>query len=241
MASRSGSTGRSSSPPGIRPQPPADLAVARNKLGLLDASQLADQRDAVPGEAPLHGLAYPPQQTDRLAGEKGPGLGPADHRETPRLVQFRGDLGQELVVAEPDRDGDRKLLLHPARQPRQGSGRAGAMKRLRATEVHEGLVDGERFDQGRQVKHHRPELAAHRDVLLHVGLDDGGVGTGLQGLEHRHGRVHAVGAGDVAAGGHHAPVASPNDHGDVAQLRAVAFLDSGVEGVAVEMGDGEAM
>ena len=99
----------------------------------------------------------------------------------------------------------------------------------------------ERFDQGRQVKHHRPDLAAHRGVLLHVGLDDGGVGTSLQGLEHRHGRVHAVGAGDVAAGGHHAPVASPDDHGNVAQLRAVAFLDSGVEGVAVEMGDGEAM
>ena len=36
-------------------------------------------------------------------------------------------------------------------------------------------------------------------------------------------------------------MASPDDHGNVAQLRAVAFLDSGVEGVAVEMGDGEAM
>ena len=51
--------------------------------------------------------------------------------------------------------------------------------------------------------------------------------------------MHAVGAGDVTAGGDHAPVAAADDYRNVAQLRAVAFLNGGVEGVAVEMGDGE--
>ena len=45
----------------------------------------------------------------------------------------------------------------------------------------------------------------------------------------------------VAAGGDHAPVAASDDHRDVAQFRTVAFLDGGVEGVAVDMGDGEAV
>ena len=54
----------------------------------------------------------------------------------------------------------------------------------------------------------------------------------------RHGRAHAVGAREVAAGGDHAPVAAADDHRDVAQFRAVAFLDGGVEGVAADMGDG---
>ena len=42
----------------------------------------------------------------------------SDHREPPRLVEIGGDLSQELVVAEPDRDGDEQFVLHPSRQPR---------------------------------------------------------------------------------------------------------------------------
>ena len=91
----------------------------------------------------------------------------------------------------------------------------------------------------RAFQHHRADLAADRRVLFHVGLDDLGLRAGLERLEHRHGRAHAVGAGDVAAGGDHAPVAAAHDHRAVAKLRAVALLDRGVEGVAVEMGDGE--
>ena len=37
----------------------------------------------------------------------------------------------------------------------------------------------------------------------------------------------------------HAPVAAADDHRDIAEFRAVALLDGGIEGVAVEMGDGE--
>ena len=115
------------------------------------------------------------------------------------------------------------------------------MEGLRVREVHECLVDGERLHQGCQAQHHRADLAAHGCVLLHVGFDDGGVGTGLQGLEHWHGRADTVGAGDVAAGGDHATVATADDHRDITQLRPVSFLDGSVEGVAVEMGDREIM
>ena len=89
------------------------------------------------------------------------------------------------------------------------------------------------------VNNHRSDLAANGGVFLHVGLDDGRLGAEAERLEHGHRGSHAVGAGHVAAGRHHAPVAAAHDHGDVAQLGPVALLDRGVEGVAVEMGDGE--
>ena len=50
-----------------------------------------------------------------------------------------------------------------------------------------------------------------------------------------------MGSGNVTTCGHDAPVVSADDHWNIAQLRPVAFLYGGVESVAVEMGDGEAM
>ena len=90
----------------------SDLAVTRDKFSFVDAGQLSDPNNAVLAEALLHGLAHAPQQADRLVGEEGSGLGPANHGEAARLVQVRGDLGEELVVAEPNGNSDRKLLLH---------------------------------------------------------------------------------------------------------------------------------
>ena len=55
-----------------------------------------------------------------------------------------------------------------------------------------GGVDGERLHQRREFQHHRTHLAADGGILLHVGPDDGRVGTALQRLEHRHRRAHAV-------------------------------------------------
>ena len=53
--------------------------------------------------------------------------------------------------------------------------------------------------------------------------------------------VHALGAGNVTTRRHDAPVVPAADHRNFAQLRPVAFLDGGVESVAVEMGEGETM
>ena len=50
-----------------------------------------------------------------------------------------------------------------------------------------------------------------------------------------------MGSGNVTTRGHDAPVVSADDHWNLAQLRPAAFLYGGVESVAVEMGDGEAM
>ncbi len=68
-----------------------------------------------------------------------------------------------------------------------------------------------------------------------------GFGAELPGLEHGHGGAHAKGAGDVAAGSDHTPMATADDDGDIAKLRPVTFLYGGVEGIAVEVGDGEAV
>ena len=61
--------------------------------------------------------------------------------------------------------------------------------------------------------------------------------TGLQRLEHRHGRAHALDAGDVAGGRDDAALAAADDHRLVGQLRIVALLDRRIEGVAVDMGE----
>ncbi len=80
---------------------------------------------------------------------------------------------------------------------------------------------------------------ADGDIFLHVGPDHHRVGAGFQRLEHRHGRAHAERAGDVAGGGDDAALAAADDDRLVGEGGIVAFLDGGVEGVAVDMGDGK--
>ena len=76
-------------------------------------------------------------------------------------------------------------------------------------------------------------------VFRHVRRDDDGVRAGLQRLEHRHGRAHAVGARHVAGRRHHAALAAADDDGLVGEARIVALLHRGVEGVAIDVRDGE--
>ena len=115
------------------------------------------------------------------------------------------------------------------------------MQALGAGEVEKGLVDGERLDQRRQVEHHGADLAADRGVFLHVGRDDDRVRTGLQRPEHRHRRAHAADAGDIAGGGDHAALSAADDDRLVLERRIVALFDRRIEGVAVEMGDRQAV
>ncbi|MNE54965.1 hypothetical protein D3C80_1497820 [compost metagenome] len=76
-------------------------------------------------------------------------------------------------------------------------------------------------------------------VFAEVGFDDHGVGAGLQRLEHRHGRADAVESSHIAGGGDDPAFAAADDHRPVAQFGPVALLDRGVEGVAVQVGDGQ--
>ncbi len=187
----------------------------------------------------LQRRADAPDERDRLVGKEAPGFGPADDREAARLVQIGGDLGQRLVVGEPDRGGDPDLGLDAPDQPDERARRARPVQPLGAREIEEGLVDRERLDQRRGLQHQRPNLAADAGVFCHVGADHHRVGAGLEGLEHRHRRTHAIGPRDVAGGRDHAPFRPSDDHRLFGQGRVVALLHRGVEGVAVDMGNGK--
>ncbi len=113
------------------------------------------------------------------------------------------------------------------------------MDGLGAGQVEEGLVDRNRLDERRRLAHQRAHLAADDTVFGHVRRDDRGVRTGLERLEHGHRRAHAIEAGDVAAGGDDAARAAADNDRLVGEARVVALFDTGVEGIAIEMRDGE--
>ena len=108
-----------------------------------------------------------------------------------------------------------------------------------AGKIEEGFVDRQRLDERREVEHARAHLAPGGGVFRHVRPHHLGMRAEPARLEHRHRRAHAVGAGDVAGGGDDAAVAAADDQRLVAQRRVVALLDRRIEGVAVDMGDGE--
>ena len=87
--------------------------------------------------------------------EEGERLASADHREAARLLEVGGDLGEELVEGEADRDGDADLVLDPPREPGEAQRRRRAVQPLGAGKVEKGLVDRERLDQRRQLEHQR--------------------------------------------------------------------------------------
>ena len=113
------------------------------------------------------------------------------------------------------------------------------MQPLGAGKIEKGLVDRDRLDQRRQLLHQRADLLADADIFLHVRPNHGGVRAEVERLVHRHGRADAVDAGDVAAGRDDAAFSPADDHRLVGKARVVALLDRGVEGVAIDMGDGK--
>ncbi len=194
---------------------------------------------AVAREACRADFADAVDEAHRLWREKGLRFAGAQHRETPRLVEIGCDFGEEFVAGQPDRNGDPKLLLDVGGKARQRLGRRHAVQPRGAAEVEERLVDRQRFDERRQRQHHLADLAAGFGVFFHVGPDHFRLRAQAQRLEHRHRRFHAEGAGDVAGGGDDAALAAADDDRLGGKRRVVALLDRGVEGVAVDMGDGE--
>ena len=67
------------------------------------------------------------------------------------------------------------------------------------------------------------------------GLTTDRLGAGLERLEHRHGRAHAIGPGDIAGGRDHPALAAADDHRLVQQGWVVALLDGRIERVAIDM------
>jgi hypothetical protein len=58
-------------------------------------------------------------------------------------------------------------------------------------------------------------------------------------LEHRHGGAHPEGACNIAGRRNHAAFAAADDERLVGEEGVVALLNRGVEGVAIDMGNGE--
>ena len=83
-------------------------------------------------------------------------------------------------------------------------------------------------------------LRTSRPTRTYFAMSGGstiGVRAELARLEHRHRRMHAEGARDVAGGRDHAALAAADDQRLVGERRVVALLDRGVEGVAIDMRD----
>ena len=129
---------------------------------------MADPGHAGLGEPRLRRGADARDDRDRLVGEEIRGLRAADDREAARLLEIRRDLGEELVVGQPDRDRDADFLLDPPGEARERDGGAAMMQPLRAGEIEKGLVDGDRLHQRRQLQHELAHLAAGDAILLHV-------------------------------------------------------------------------
>ena len=108
-----------------------------------------------------------------------------------------------------------------------------------AGQVQHGLVDRQRLHERRQVLHQGADVPGGGGVFRHVGADDLGIRAGLQRLPHRHGAADAMHAGDVAGRRDDAAHAAADDDGAAGQLRPVALLHAGEEGVAVHVGNGE--
>ena len=220
-------------------EPQPGVAIAPGKLFRIGVLQLADTSDAVFRQLRLQRLARAADETHGLVAQESLSFRFADHREAAGLVEFAGQLGEELVVGETNGDRDGDVLLHALRQRRHRLGRAVSVNALCARQIEKGFVQRQRFDQGRQVAHHLADFAAGFGVFAEVRLDDRGLRAKLQRLEHGHGGTHAILAGDIAAGGHHAASSAAHDHRLVQQRRIVALLDGGIERVAIHMRDGK--
>ena len=212
---------------------------ARHQILARPAAQVGDVADPGLVERALPRLADAPDQAHGLVSKEIHRLGPPDHREAARLVEVGGDLGQELVVRQAHRPGDSQLCLHALDQLGQHRGRRAAMQPGGARKVEERLVQRQGFDGRGHFLHHRPDLARNGGVDLHPAAHHHRLGAQLQRLEHRHRRAHPLDARDVAGGGHHAAPPAADDDRLVAQVRVVAFLDAGIEGVAIHVRDGE--
>ena len=201
--------------------------------------QLSDAGDAVFRKAALQRLARAANEADRLVAEKRFRLCLADHGEAARLVEFRGELGQEFVVAEPDGGGDADLALNAFGQLRHGPCRRQSVQPFGAGKIEKGFVQRQWFDERRELAHKRTHRAGGFGIFLHVRTHDDSIGAQLPGLEHRHGGFDAEGARHIAGRRHDAARSATDDDWLVEEVGIVPFFDRGIERVAVDMGDAQ--
>ena len=122
------------------------------------------------------------------------------------------------------------LLDEPGRPDRRSE------QPLGAGEIDVGLVEAHLLHQRRVVVQHGHQTAGIVVVELMMPGEIHPMGAETPGGAERHGRVHAVPPGHVVGGGHHSPLAAPDDDRLAPQRRIPVLLHRGEEGVEVEMG-----
>jgi hypothetical protein len=218
-------------------EPAADRAEFCGESPFTKVLELPDRHDPARCKPPPHGFANPVNQSDRLRPQKIARFRSSDHGKPARLVEIGGNLGEELVAGEANGDGDADLIFNAPSEAYQCFRRWSAMHSPGPRQIQKSLVDRKRLDQGRRREHQLAHVFAGLAVLRHVWRDHHRIGTKLQRLEHRHCRTDAGETGDVAAGRDHPAMAAADDHRAIPQAWIVAFLDGGVERIAIDMRD----
>ena len=185
------------------------------------------------------GLAEAKENRYRLRGEPGRRGTAVDGEEAVGLVAVGCHLGKRFGAAETDRYRNADLVAYFILQADKRLGWCAAVKRLGAAEIEKGFVDREWLHKRRERQHAFADLAADGDVMVHARADHHGVGASFQRLPGRHRRPDAELPRDVAGRRHDAAFAPADDDRSVTDFGIVALLDRRIEGVAVDMGDGE--
>src|SRR6516165_9566409 len=117
---------------------------------------------------------------------------------------------------------------------------AGVAREVRALMLQlTPFVEPVSIDEGRELEHERPYLARDTGIFLHVRSDDAGMRAQAARLEHGHRRSHAERACHIAGSEHDTTGAAADDYGLVGKRWVIAFLDRGIERVAVDVGDAQ--
>ena len=197
------------------------------------ALELAERLDPVAAQALGRLRADAGDQAHGLRGEALDRLLAGEDDEAARLLGVGGDLGDQLVRADPDRGVEVQLVADPADEvahPGDGIGH------LREVEVR--LVERERLERHAELADQRHHLARRLAVVGEVGRQPVGVRAQPPRPRRRHRRADAELPRLVRGGGdHRARPGAGHDHRLADQLRVPQKLDRHVERVHVEMGD----
>ncbi len=216
------------------------LADQSYELRLSGLRQVVDGGHAGAPEMVAGGRPDPRQHADRQGGQQIPFGAGLDEDEAVRLGLLRGDLGEHLGARESDGAAETRHRVDGRPQPLpRRAGRGRVVRRPPGLQVHERLVQAQRFHQGRQPSQQAHHLLAHRAVQGEAGHQIRRVGREPPGLRGGHRRVHPEPPGLVRGGGDHAPGSEAAHHDRLAaQTRFSRLLRRRVEGVHVQVEDG---
>ena len=150
-------------------QPTAELAEMGDEVRLREGAERPDGCDADRFQLPCRRRTDTEDLTNRQRREEVQRLGAADDRKAAWLVEIGGELGEELVEAEADRDGDADLALDRQRNPGQQDRRRPVRPAEIGGEVEIGLVERDRLDDRCRCFQDAADLPADPLVLRHVG------------------------------------------------------------------------